>query len=151
MTISKRRTVANSSWLAAPEKPFNALQIAENETDSKGLILILVPSIALLGQTLREWSADAKKPINAICICSDPKVSEKKTRNPDRDTFSVVDLALPASTDSGEILRQFRRIQAKDSPGMTVVFSTYQSIDVIAEAQNVLLKNGFKEFDSDNL
>ena len=128
-------------------KTFNALQIAENETDSKGLILFLVPSIALLGQTLREWSADAKKPINAICICSDPKVSEKKTRNPDRDTFSVVDLALPASTDSGEILRQFRRIQAKDSPGMTVVFSTYQSIDVIAEAQIVLLKNGFNEFD----
>ena len=128
-------------------KTFNALQIAENETDSKGLILFLVPSIALLGQTLREWSADAKKPINAICICSDPKVSEKKTRNPDRDTFSVVDLALPASTDSGEILRQFRRIQAKDSPGMTVVFSTYQSIDVIAEAQNVLVRNGFKEFD----
>ena len=128
-------------------KTFNALQIAENETDSKGLILFLVPSIALLGQTLREWSADAKKPINAICICSDPKVSEKKTRNPDRDTFSVVDLALPASTDSGEILRQFRRIQANESPGMTVVFSTYQSIDVIAEAQNVLLRNGFKEFD----
>ena len=128
-------------------KTFNALQIAENETDSKGLILFLVPSIALLGQTLREWSADAKKPINAICICSDPKVSEKKTRNPDRDTFSVVDLALPASTDSGEILRQFRHIQAKDSPGMTVVFSTYQSIDVIAEAQTVLLENGFNEFD----
>ena len=128
-------------------KTFNALQIAENETDSKGLILFLVPSIALLGQTLREWSADAKKSINAICICSDPKVSEKKTRNPDRDTFSVVDLALPASTDSGEILRQFRYIRAKDSPGMTVVFSTYQSIDVIAEAQTVLLENGFNEFD----
>lgn len=128
-------------------KTFNALQIAENETDNKGLILFLVPSIALLGQTLREWSADAKKPINAICICSDPKVSEKRTRNPDRDTFSVVDLALPASTHSGEILRQFRYIQAIDSPGMTVVFSTYQSIDVIAEAQNVLLENGFNEFD----
>ena len=128
-------------------KTFNALRIAESETDGKGLILFLVPSIALLGQALREWSADANEPINAICICSDPKVSVKRTRNLDRGTFSVVDLALPASTNSGEILRQFRRIQAKDSPGMTVVFSTYQSIDVIAEAQTVLLEHGFKEFD----
>ncbi len=30
---------------------------------------------------------------------------------------------------------------------MTVVFSTYQSIEVIARAQKVLLKNGFNEFD----
>lgn len=30
---------------------------------------------------------------------------------------------------------------------MTVVFSTYQSIDVIARTQKVLLKNGFDEFD----
>ncbi len=29
---------------------------------------------------------------------------------------------------------------------MTVVFSTYQSIEVISRAQKVLLKNGFKEF-----
>ena len=128
-------------------KTFNALRIAESETDSKGLILFLVPSIALLGQALREWSADANEPINAICICSDPKVSVKRTRNLDKVTLNVVDLALPASTDSKDILRQFRYIQAKDSTGMTVVFSTYQSIDVIAEAQTVLLENGFNEFD----
>lgn len=128
-------------------KTFNALRIAESETDGKGLILFLVPSIALLGQALREWSADANEPINAICICSDPKVSVKRTRNLDKVTFNVVDLALPASTNSKDILRQFRHIQMKDSPGMTAVFSTYQSIDVISEAQTVLLENGFKEFD----
>ena len=56
-------------------KTFTALRIAEHETDGKGLILFLVPSIALLGQTLREWSADANEPINAVCICSDPEIS----------------------------------------------------------------------------
>jgi predicted helicase len=40
-------------------KTFNSLRIAENETNGKGLILFLVPSIALLGQTLNEWYADA--------------------------------------------------------------------------------------------
>ena len=128
-------------------KTFNALRIAENETDGKGLILFLVPSIALLGQTLREWSADANEPINAICICSDPEITRKRTQNEDVDSFSVVDLALPASTNSENILRQFQKIKENGLPGMTVVFSTYQSIEVIARAQSVLLKNGFSEFD----
>ena len=128
-------------------KTFNSLRIAENETKGKGTILFLVPSIALLGQTLREWSADATEPINAICICSDPKISRKRTKNEDADNFSVVDLALPASTDANQILVQFEQIKAKKLPGMTVVFSTYQSIEVIAKAQKKLMKNGFKEFD----
>lgn len=128
-------------------KTFNSLRIAEHETNGKGLILFLVPSIALLGQTLREWSADADEPINAICICSDPDISKKRSKNEDTDAFSVVDLALPASTNTENILHQFQQIKAKNLPGMTVVFSTYQSIDVIARAQKVLLKNGFPEFD----
>jgi predicted helicase len=75
-------------------KTFTALRIAEKETDNKGLILFLVPSISLLGQTLREWSADANESINAICICSDPEISRRRIRNDDADTFSIVDLAL---------------------------------------------------------
>jgi len=55
-------------------KTFTSLRIAEHETKGKGTVLFLVPSIALLGQALREWSADANEPINPICICSDPKV-----------------------------------------------------------------------------
>ncbi len=128
-------------------KTFTALRIAEKETNNKGLILFLVPSIALLGQTLREWSSDANEPINAICICSDPEVSRKKTKNDDADTFSVVDLALPASTNSDYILHQFKQINEKQLPGMTVVFSTYQSIEVVSKAQAVWMKNGFPEFD----
>ncbi|MFZ1793673.1 MAG: DEAD/DEAH box helicase family protein, partial [Anaerolineae bacterium] len=128
-------------------KTFNSLRIAEHETDNKGLILFLVPSIALLGQALREWYADANEPINAICICSDPKVSQSKNKNNDTDAFSIVDLTLPASTDPQNILHQFEQIKARKLPGMTVVFSTYQSIEVIAKAQKVWMKSGFREFD----
>lgn len=128
-------------------KTFTALRIAEHETQGSGLVLFLVPSIALLGQTLREWSADANEPINAICICSDPEISKQKKKNDDSDTFSVVDLAYPASTDSAFILHQFEQIKQGGHKGMTVVFSTYQSIQVIAKAQQVLLKNGYPEFD----
>ena len=122
-------------------KTFTSLKIAESETDGSGLILFLVPSIALLGQTLREWSAQALEPINAICICSDPKVSTQKTKNQDTDTFSTIDLALPASTNIETIKRQFAYIQSKKEKGLTVVFSTYQSIEVIARVQAELLKD----------
>ena len=116
-------------------KTFASLRIAENETNEKGLILFLVPSIALLGQTLREWTTDANKPIEPIAICSDSKITKKTNNDDDGDYTSVVDLAMPASTDVSNIIRQFRKIKKNKQKGMTVVFSTYQSIDVIAEAQ----------------
>lgn len=121
-------------------KTFNSLRIAENETNGKGLILFLVPSIALLGQTLNEWYADALEPINAICICSDPEITKNRKQLEDIDTSSVVDLAYPASTNVESILHQFKGLETKSNNGLTVVFSTYQSIKVIAEAQNALKK-----------
>ncbi|MCI5135733.1 MAG: helicase, partial [Candidatus Electrothrix sp. AW2] len=123
-------------------KTFTSLRIAENETGGKGPVLFLVPSIALLGQTLREWTAFSSVPLHPVCICSDPEVSRKKTKNEDQDRFSVVDLALPASTNVKNILRQFQNIREQNRPGMTVVFSTYQSIEVIAEAQRELIQAG---------
>ncbi|MCI7487045.1 MAG: DEAD/DEAH box helicase family protein [Alphaproteobacteria bacterium] len=113
-------------------KTFTSLRIAENETDSKGIVLFLVPSIALLGQTLREWTAQSELPIHPICICSDSKASQDK----DSDG-SIVDLALPASTDVKSIARQYlaAKMAQEKNGGMIVVFSTYQSIDVISQAQ----------------
>ncbi|MFN8436392.1 MAG: type ISP restriction/modification enzyme [Cytophagales bacterium] len=128
-------------------KTFTSLRIAEKETNGEGLVLFLVPSIALLGQTLNEWSNDAQKPINAICICSDAEITKKKTKNEDSENYSVVDLAMPASTNVKNILYQFNQLKKAKNEGMTVVFSTYQSIEVIANAQKELLGKGFPIFD----
>lgn len=122
-------------------KTYTALKIAENETQGKGLILTLVPSIALMGQTLTEWYYDAQEPINAICICSDTEVSKKKGNNDDADSTGSINLALPASTNVDNILKQFKHIQKNGNDGLTVVFSTYQSIDVISDAQKKLGTN----------
>lgn len=113
-------------------KTFTSLKIAENETNNNGLVLFLVPSIALLGQTLREWMSQSDKPIHPICICSDSKITQDDDGN-----GSVVDLALPASTDVESIRRQLyaAKLAQKNNSGMIVVFSTYQSIDVISAAQ----------------
>ena len=126
-------------------KTMTSLKIAEKQTDNKGTILFLVPSIALIGQTLKEWSSQADEPINPICICSDPEITRNRTKD-DQDLTSTIDLAWPASTDSKNILKQFQHYKNANN-GMTVVFSTYQSIEVIARAQKELLKNGFPEFD----
>lgn len=130
-------------------KTFTSLRIAENETGGRGLVLFLVPSIALLGQTLRSWLQQALEPMMAVCICSDSQVSKQTEKN-DNDTTSVVDLALPASTDVPSIVKQLQHARRHNAEGLTVVFSTYQSIDVISRAQQQLLKetgDAFGTFD----
>lgn len=127
-------------------KTFTSLRMMERlvaePQGGRGLILFLVPSIALLGQSLNDWCADASTPIKAVCICSDAK-SNRKTRkassaSSDDVSDSIVDLALPASTDTASILRQLRAYRSHK--GLVVVFSTYQSIDVVSEAQHKLLE-----------
>ncbi|MCW5948912.1 MAG: DEAD/DEAH box helicase [Pyrinomonadaceae bacterium] len=123
-------------------KTFTSLRIAEKETDGRGFILFLVPSISLLAQTLREWTGDAVEPVYPICICSDPQVNPQELNNRDVDSFSVLDLGLPASTDIASITKQVQFARSKDRKGMTVVFSTYQSISVIAKVQKSLAEKG---------
>ena len=120
-------------------KTFTSLKIAENETNKNGLVLFLVPSIALLGQALQEWSndVDIDTKLYPICICSDSKISGKKIKG-DNSIISVVDLASPATTDIEKII--IRLDEIKDKKGMKVIFSTYQSIDVIIKAQKELLE-----------
>ena len=124
-------------------KTFTSLLVAQNETDSNGLILFLVPSIALLGQTLQEWTSDAEHDIRAICVCSDARITKKYSKNDDLDVFRTHDLALPATTDTKEVAKQIQaglNRKKKKGKGMTVVFSTYQSIEVVIEAQKELMK-----------
>lgn len=119
-------------------KTYTALKIAEGMLPEKGLVLFLVPSISLLGQTLNAWCADAEKPIKAICICSDSKASRKIKKDFDDTTDSAVDLAVPATTNPKSIAKQLKAYRAHE--GLTVVFSTYQSIEAVHTAQQEILR-----------
>lgn len=119
-------------------KTYTALKIAEDMLPDKGLVLFLVPSISLLGQTLNAWCADATKPIKGICICSDAKASRKIKKDFDDTQDSALDLAVPATTNPKSIARQLKQYRSHD--GLTVVFSTYQSIEAIKAAQDETLK-----------
>lgn len=119
-------------------KTYTALKIAEEMLPGKGLVLFLIPSISLLGQTLNAWCADATKPIKGICICSDSKASRKIKKDFDDTQDSAVDLAVPATTNPKSIAKQLKTYRSHD--GLTVVFSTYQSIEAIKAAQDETLK-----------
>ena len=117
-------------------KTYTSLKIMEQMTDKDAFILFLVPSIALLGQTLNAWMADKQDDMKAVCVCSDAKVT-RQTRDADDDDQSIVDLAVPASTNIKSIVKQLRRYHEdrhKNNGCRTVIFSTYQSIDVVKEA-----------------
>ncbi len=124
-------------------KTFTSLRIAEAlGTQAASLrdtnVLFLVPSIALLGQTLREWCFDATNPIRPMCICSDSEVSRTHTKDDDTNQMTIEELAFPASTSVEQIKQQYFALQHDNRKGMLVVFSTYQSIERIAAAQTAI-------------
>ena len=112
-------------------KTYTSLKIMEQMTPKDGFVLFLVPSIALLGQTLNAWMTDKQDDMRAICVCSDAKVT-REMREADEEDARVVDLAVPATTDKIKILRQLKKYDKEQN--RTVIFSTYQSIDVVKEA-----------------
>ncbi len=111
-------------------KTFTGLRIAETMAGKGRRVLFMVPSLALMSQTVREWKNDCQEDFTAFSACSDTKVG----RNADADSLdlNVHDLAFPATTDPERLARQ-----VNDAPTdkMTVVFSTYHSIDVLTRAQ----------------
>ena len=122
-------------------KTFTSLKIAEQEAGAGGLVLFLAPSIALVGQTLREWMAECSVPIFPICICSDSRVGRLKQKTEDEDIVSITDLAYPASTDVATIRERLAVADRQYKDHMVVVFSTYQSIAVISKAQETFQRD----------
>lgn len=112
-------------------KTFTSLRIAEELAGRGKRVLYMVPSLTLMSQSVREWKNDALEDFTAFSACSDIKIGKRKAK----DDFVVVnlhDLAFPATTDAKKLSEQ---IKQADSEKMTVVFSTYHSIDVISRAQ----------------
>ena len=91
-------------------------------------VLVLVPSLSLLSQTLREWISTSRADFNWICVCSDKTVA-KKDRPVDALIQNPRSLGVPVTSDCKDI----RAILSNTEN--SVVFSTYQSSHLIVEAQ----------------
>ncbi|WP_375707038.1 DEAD/DEAH box helicase [Bartonella sp. AA126HLJHH] len=122
-------------------KTFTSLKIAETIAGTGKRVLFLVPSLALVSQTIREWTADAQVPLRSFAVCSDTKVGKRRKNQDDIVGMETSDLVLPATTDAQALAKEARE---NLTDAMTVIFSTYHSIQVLSDAQK---DHGLPEFD----
>ena len=103
-------------------------------------ILVLLPSLALLRQTLHEWLRETHLPSLAyLCVCSDPTVKE----GIDALTTQQSDLDFQVSTDPASV----RRFLDAPFAGVKIIFSTYQSASVVGAAMQPGAAFDFAVFD----
>lgn len=123
-------------------KTFTALKIAETLAGKGKRVLFLVPSLNLLSQTLTEWTQESATPLHSFAVCSDSDVGKKRKKEDDTVQTFTHELRYPATTEPARLAAEMGR--RHDDQHMSVVFSTYHSIDVISRAQ---LENGLANFD----
>lgn len=129
-------------------KTFTSLKIAEalmkDQGKTKFNVLYLVPSIQLLSQTLFNWNNDKADDIHmtSFSVVSDRKANKKK--NSSDDDLGAEDIGAEPTTNVEELMDNYKSSALYNfGQEMTVVFSTYQSIDVLHKAQEA----GYPEFD----
>ncbi len=123
-------------------KTFTSLKIAEAIAGPGKRVLFLVPSLALLSQTLTEWTQESHVPLASFAVCSDSDVGKKRKKDDDKVQTFVHELRFPATTNAASLAREVKK--RHDAGHMTVVFSTYHSIAVLNAAQK---ENGLPAFD----
>ncbi len=95
-------------------------------------VLIAVPSLALVRQTLETWMREAladNRPVDWLCVCSDDEV----TRVESAETVAHVhELGIPCDTAPAALAAHLTTLSA--TPSLFVVLTTYQSSPVLAAA-----------------
>ncbi len=115
-------------------KTFASLKIAEAQAGRGKRVLFLVPSLALLSQSLTEWTQESETPLHSFAVCSDSDVGKKRTKDDDTVQTLMHELRYPATTEPKRLAAEVAK--RHDAQHMSVVFSTYHSIDVISQAQH---------------
>lgn len=113
-------------------KTITSLRLTEEMLPEGSLVLFLAPSISLVAQTMRVWANQSKRDLRCAVVCSDETAS-----NAEGDTWesSLSDIPYPATTDPAALHKQIKRFDR--TKGVNVVFSTYQSIQVVSDAQRM--------------
>lgn len=123
-------------------KTFTSLKVAEALAGKGGRVLFLVPSLSLLSQTLTEWTQESAIPLHSFAVCSDSDVGKKRKKEDDAVQTFTHELRYPATTEPARLAAEMAK--RHDAQHMSVVFSTYHSIDVISQAQH---EHGLGDFD----
>ncbi|WEV58425.1 DEAD/DEAH box helicase family protein [Bifidobacterium sp. ESL0728] len=116
-------------------KTLTSLRLSEELLGNGHTVLFLAPSISLVSQSMRDWVNQVRERINVYVVCSDGKASKLK----DESYGQITDIPFPATTNAHTIAERF----TKKDDALNVIFSTYQSIQVIHDAQ----EEGLPDFD----
>ena len=135
-TLAKMRDADRGRLIMAcgTGKTFTSLKIAEALAGKDKRVLFLVPSLALLSQTLTEWTQESETPLHSFAVCSDSDVGKKRTKDDDSVQTYAHELRYPATTDPKRLATEMAK--RHDADHMSVVYATYHSIDVISRAQH---------------
>jgi len=100
------------------------------EAQDPKTVLVLVPSLALLSQTLPDWCKQTSwgKRFRYLCVCSDASV-DRPAKDADEYALNQTDLEFTVTTDAKEV----KKFLGLNKDGVNVIFSTYQSAEVVAE------------------
>jgi predicted helicase len=107
-------------------KTLMSLWISERlDTDT---VLFVAPSLALVRQTIDEWTSQAseEQKFDYLAVCSDSSVDAGE----DHWELPIEDVDIPVSTDQNEV----NEFIEKDHNYKKVVFSTYHSLDRVMDA-----------------
>lgn len=99
---------------------------------SGGIIVFFAPSIALVSQTMKEFFEQSKKSFAGFVVCSDSRVGKDAID----DDIRLYELPIPPTTNANNLARSVK--MQLDEHKKVIIFSTYQSIDVIIEAQKFI-------------
>tara|TARA_A100001035_G_scaffold277421_1_gene274188 strand:+ start:31 stop:3606 length:3576 start_codon:yes stop_codon:yes gene_type:complete len=91
-------------------------------------VLVLLPSLSLLSQTLKEWNKASKDKFKWICVCSDKSVAKEDKSNDDWIS-NTSDIGIPVTSSTDDIKKFIFE------KGSKIIFSTYQSSPLIVDAQ----------------
>lgn len=100
-------------------------------------VLVLVPSLALLAQVMRDWLAQSQGRLDVIAVCSDHTVG---IRGYDEITIDRTQVPARVTTNPTDIASFLTQGHQEQWP--KVVFSTYHSCPAVAAAQQLLTRGG---------
>ena len=113
-------------------KTLTALRLVDDYVNNGEIMLFLAPSIALINQSLQSFCEQSLKEFTPFVVCSDSKVG-----NNDEDEKSY-ELPIAPTTNPANLAKYIDSALKRDD--RVIIFSTYQSIEVVMQMQEILGK-----------
>ncbi|WP_370102606.1 Helicase associated domain protein [Streptacidiphilus sp. MAP12-20] len=115
-------------------KTLVAVRAATALVGAGGTVLVLLPSLGLLAQTVRAWRADAGVPLTVLAVCSG-QAAERDSDSPTGETLAELEAELGLETTTRpDRIAAFLTVPHRTGDGLRVLFGTYHSSPRIAEA-----------------